>query len=137
MAGFKALVGVFAAGSLMVSSSGALATTATASPQPINAWATLTYLSGGAPAAAVCGAAAVAAAAQAPAANCVLPAMDAPPPVASSAPPPPTPVPPVSPPSSGLGLGISPILLGLLAVAAGVGLYFLLKNDHHHSNSPA
>lgn len=132
---FKSVVGVLVAASMVGSSTAAVASTS-APTQPINPWATLTYLSGGAPTAAVCGAAAVAAAAQMPASGCVLPAMDTPPPVAAAGPPPPMPVPPVEAPSSGLGLGVSPILLGLLAVAAGVGIYFLVRH-HNHSNSPA
>jgi hypothetical protein len=86
-------------------------------------------MSEGAPAAALCGTAVAAAAAQSPN-GCVLPALDAPPPVPQAAP---APVPPISAPSAGLGLGISPLLLGLLVVAAGVGIYFAV---HHHGNSP-
>jgi hypothetical protein len=38
----------------------------------------------------------------------------------------------------GTGLGISPLLLGLLALAAGVALYFALRHHHHNNgNSPA
>jgi hypothetical protein len=40
-------------------------------------------------------------------------------------------VPPVEP--VGGGLGISPLLLGLIALAGGVALYFLLK-DHGDNN---
>jgi hypothetical protein len=61
----------------------------------------------------------------------VLPQVDAAPPVAAG-PPQPIPVPPVEP--AGVGLGLSPLLLGLLALAAGVGLYFALKGND--SNSP-
>ena len=61
-------------------------------------------------------------AAQAPN-GCVLPVLDAPPPVAQAEP---APVPPISgPPPS---LGISPIVLALLAIAAGVGIYLAV---HH------
>jgi hypothetical protein len=124
----RALVGVLVAGSLMVSSTGAVAaTTANTVPQ-VSPWATLTALSGGAPAAALCGAAAVAAAAQT-APGCVLPVVDAAPPVAAG-PPTPVPVPPVEP--VGGGLGISPLLLGLGALALGALIYFLIK--HHHDN---
>jgi LPXTG-motif cell wall-anchored protein len=42
----------------------------------------------------------------------------------------------VAPVVTGEGAGISPILIGLLAIAAGVGLYFALRNNGH-SNSPA
>jgi LPXTG-motif cell wall-anchored protein len=41
-------------------------------------------------------------------------------------------VPPVEAPAA--GFGVSPLLLALVAVAAGVGLYFLLKKKN--SNSP-
>jgi hypothetical protein len=51
---------------------------------------------------------------------------EAPPPVADALPPPPVAPPPVAPLASE-GFGISPLLLGLVAVAAAVGLYFLLK----------
>jgi hypothetical protein len=91
-------------------------------------------MSGGASAVAVCGAAAAAAAAAAqPAAGCVLPQIDVAPPVSTGAPPTPPPIPPVAPESA--GLGISPLLLALAAIAAGVALYFALR--HHHANSPA
>jgi hypothetical protein len=82
----------------------------------------LTFLTGGAPAAAVCGAAAVAATAAQPAgAGCVLPVLDTPPP------PPVAEVPPPPPP----GYGINPMLAGLIAIAAGIGLFLLVKNHHH------
>lgn len=113
-------VGVLVAGSLMVSSTGAAAaTTASAVPQ-INPWAALTAMSGGAPAAALCGAAAVAAAAQTPATNCALPVVDSAPVVP---PPTPVPVPPVEPIG---GVGMNPLLLALGALALGALAYFLL-----------
>jgi hypothetical protein len=123
------------AGSLVMSSTAAV-TAPTAGAAPISAsvspWAALTVLSGGAPAAALCGAAAVAAAQATP--GCVLPVVDAPPPVA--APPTPVPVPPVEP--VGGGLGIDPLLLALGAIALGVGIYFLVKgNDDDEEESPA
>ena len=127
-------VGVMIAGSLLFSSTGAVAATSVAPASSINPWAALTAMTGGAPAAALCGAAAVAAAAQAPA-NCVLPVTDAPPPVASSAPPAPIPVPPVEP--AGGGLAFDPLLLGLGALAAGALIYFLVRNHNNNSNSPA
>jgi hypothetical protein len=35
------------------------------------------------------------------------------------------------------GYGFSPILASLVVVAAGVGLFFLVKGHHHgHANSP-
>jgi hypothetical protein len=131
--GLKSVFGACIAGSLMFSSTAALAS----APAPqVDPWAVLTAMSGGAPAAAMCGsAAAVAAAAaatQAPG-GCVLPVVDAvpPPPVASAAPPPPPLV------AESAGAGISPLVLGLLAVAAGVGLYFAVHSGGHHANSPA
>ena len=127
----KVIVGALLAGSLIFGSTAAAAAPTIPAAQP-SPWAVLTVMSEGAPAAAICGAAAAAAAAQAPA-GCVLPALDAPPPVPQAAPAPPAPVPPISAPSAGLGLGISPLLLGLLVVAAGVGIYFAV---HHHGNSP-
>lgn len=130
--GFKTMVGVMVAGSLMFSSTGAVAATASAAAPQINPWAALAVMSGGSPAAAVCGAAAAAAAAAQAPSGCVLPQLDVPPPVATSAPPPPIPVPPVEP--AGAGLGISPLILALGALAAGVALYFALRN--HHGNSP-
>lgn len=128
--GYRRVVGVLIAGSMVFSSTGALAATAAPTSQP-DPWAVLSVMSGGASAAAVCGAAAVAAAAVQPAAGCVLPQVDAAP---MAGPPAPTPIPPVAPESA--GLGISPLLLALAAIAAGVGLYLLLHH-HHHNNSPA
>ena len=107
----KGIVGVMVAGSMFASS------TAAAASQQISPWATLTVLTGGAPAAAVCGAAAGVAAAQ-PTSGCVLPVMDTPPPVANGPPPPP----PVAPLAATAGYGITPLLLGLVAIAAAVGL---------------
>ena len=123
----KGMVGLFVAGSLMFSSTAAAAS-ATGSPQP-NPWGVLSAMSGGAPAAAMCGAAVAATAAQNPT-GCVLPAIDSPPPVAQAAPAP-APVPPIAAPSG--AFAINPILLGLLALAAGVGIYFAVR---HHGNSP-
>ena len=128
---FKGFVGLSVATSLVFTSTAAMAS-APVSAAHVSPWAVLTVMNGGAPAAALCGAAAVAAVAQAPG-GCVLPALDTPPPVATSAPPAPIPVPPVEPASA--GLGISPLLLALAALAGGVGLYFLLR--HHHPVSPA
>ena len=131
---FKSIVGLMVAGSMFVSSTGAVAATA-ATPVPVSAqhidpWAALSVLSAGAPAAALCGAAATAAAQ--PAAGCVLPAVDAP--AVAAGPPPPTPVPPVEP--VGGGLGISPLWLALGALAIGAAAYFLLKNDDDNAESP-
>jgi len=126
--GVRGVVGAIVAGSLLFSLSIALAApTSTPAPQA-DPWAVLTAMSGGAPAAAMCGSAAAASSAQV-AGGCVLPVLDA-------APPPVPPPPPVAPVVTGEGAGISPILIGLLAIAAGVGLYFALRNNGH-SNSPA
>jgi len=127
---FKGFVGVIAASALFTSSTAAIGATSAGSSQQISPWAALTVLSGVAPAAAVCGAAAVSAAAQPAPTGCVLPVMDAPPPPpAASAPPPPMPV-----QAAGYGINpISPWLAALAAVAVGVGLFFLVK-DHTHNN---
>ena len=125
--GFKRVLGALAATSLMMSSTVAIASSPASVPQ-VDPWAVLSAMSGGAPAAAMCGAAAAAAAAQAPT-GCVLPVVDAAPP-----PPPPEAPPPI--PAAVEGGGISPLILGLLAVAAGVGIY-LAVHHHSHSNSPA
>ena len=124
----RGLTGALIVGSLLFSSTGAVAATAAPTYQP-DPWAMLSVMSGGASAVAVCGAAAAAAAAQAPGGGCVLPQVDAAPPVAQNAPPQPIPVPPVEP--VGGGFGISPLLLGALAIVAGIGAYFAL---HHHGN---
>jgi hypothetical protein len=121
----RGVVGILVAGSMFVTSTGAAAATSLPAPPRISPWATLAGLTGGAPAAALCGSAAATAAAQAPAPGCVLPVVDTPPPVAQNPPPPPVPVPPVAGPAA--GLGINPLYLALAAVAAGVGIYFLLK----------
>lgn len=139
--GLKGVVGVLVAGSLFVSSTGAVAATSLPSSPPsatqISPWVALSAMSGGAPAAALCGAAAVAAAAQAPT-GCVLPALDTTAPVAQAGPPPqPIPVPPVEGPS-GLGLGVDPLMLALGVLAVGALAYFLLVRHHHNNgNSPA
>ena len=136
--GFKGFAGVLIAGSMFLSSTGAVAA-ASSVPVPatqINPWAALTAMSGGAPAAALCGAATVAAAAAQTPTGCVLPALDAPPPVVTSNPPPtPIPVPPVEAPGGGFGLGVDPLLLALGVLAAGALVYFLVRK--HHANSPA
>jgi hypothetical protein len=128
---FHKVIGAIAAGSLFVTSTGgAAATTALPSVPQVSPWATLAGLSGGAPAAALCGGAA--AVAQAPAPGCVLPVVDTPPPIAQNPPPPPVPVPPIEGPAA--GLGINPLYLALAAVAAGAGLYFLLKKKDNASS---
>ena len=128
--GFKRVFGALAATSLMMSSTVAIASSPAPVPQ-VDPWAFLSAMSGGAPAAAMCGAAAAAAAAgtQSPT-GCVLPVVDAAPP-----PPPPAEAPPPIP-AAVEGAGISPLILGLLAVVAGVGIY-LAVHHHSHANSPA
>jgi hypothetical protein len=123
--GVKGVIGAFVAGSLLLSSSAAMA--AAPAPQP-DPWAVLTAMTSGAPAAAMCGSAVVATAAQAPG-GCVLPVVDAAPAVPPPSPPPPVPVVAAS-------TGISPILIGLLALAAGVGI-FLAVRGNGMANSPA
>jgi hypothetical protein len=134
MGSFSRIVGVLVAGSLFVSSTGAVAASSAAPAPQINPWAALTAMTGGAPAAALCGAATVAAAEQA-AGGCVLPAQDVPPPVAQTAPPQPIPVPPVE--AAGGGLAFDPLLLALGALAAGALIYFLVRKNHHNASSPA
>ena len=119
-------VGVLVAGSLLVSSTGAAAATSAASVPQVNPWAALSAMSGGAPAAALCGAAAVAAATQA-APGCVLPVADAPVAAVDTAPPAPIPVPPVE--AVGGGFGFSPLLLAVGALAAGALAYFLIRGN--------
>ena len=126
------IMGALIAGSMFFSSTAACAATSVPSSYQPDPWAVLSVMNGGASAVAVCGAAAAAATAQAPAGGCVLPQVDAAPAAAQSPPPQPIPVPPVE--TAGGGFGISPLILGLLAVAAGVGLYFALH--HNHGNSP-
>ena len=131
------IVGALVAGSLLVSSTGAAAATTAASVPQVNPWAALTAMSGGAPAAALCGAAAVAAAAQTAAPGCVLPVVDAAPIAQSTPPPTPVPVPPVEP--IGGGFGFDPLLLALGALAAGALIYFVLNksDDEEEDGTPS
>jgi hypothetical protein len=122
----KGVLGAVVAGSMMLSSTAAFASAP--APAQVDPWAVLTAMSGGAPAAAICGASAAAAAsAQAPG-GCVLPVVDVVPPVpvAEAVPP---------PPMVGGG-GISPLFFALAALAVGAGVY-LLASGHGHANSPA
>jgi hypothetical protein len=125
--GLKRVIGLFVAGSLMMSSTAAMASN-TAPVQQVDPWAVLSAMSAGAPATAMCGAAAAAAATAQPT-GCVLPVVDAVPAAPPPAPPPPLPV-------AAAGGGISPLMLGLIALAAGVGVILALHN-HSHGNSPA
>lgn len=132
----RRFVGVVLAGSLIFSSTSAIAAANPATPAPISPWAALSAMSGVAPAAALCGAAAAAVvASQAPGTGCVLPAVDAAPPIAQTPPPQPIPVPPVEAAS---GFGFSPLFLALGALAAGALIYFLVKGKgNDEPNSPA
>ena len=134
--GYRGFVGVLIAGSMVFSSTGAIAAAQTPNTQA-DPWAVLSVMSGGASAVAVCGAAAAAAVAAQPATGCVLPQVDAAAPAAAqSAPPEPIPVPPVEPASA--GLGVSPLIIALGVLAVGVGAYLVLhKSGNHHANSPA
>ena len=120
----KAVVAILAAGSVFFSST-AIAATSVGASQQVNPWGVLEALSGGAPTVAVCGGTAVSAAAQT-APGCVLPVTDAPPPPPQAAAPPP-------PVEAAGGYGITPLLLGLLALAAGIGFLFLVNGHHHHT----
>lgn len=129
--GFSRVVSVCVAGSTLFGSAAATAATTVAVPQA-NPWAVLTAMSSGAPAAVMCGAAAAAASAQAPTGGCVLPVLDGPPP--------PLPAPqavPAVPVAASTGSGISPLLLGLLAIAAGVGIFAAASGGGSKANSPA
>jgi len=129
----RGAIGVIIAGSMLFSSTGAIAAAAPTPSYQADPWAVLSVMSGGASAVAVCGAAAAAAMAQVPGNGCVLPQVDTAAVPVQSGPPAPIPVPPVEPASA--GLGISPLLLALAAIAAGVGL-FLVLHHNHHGNSP-
>src|SRR4051812_38088269 len=82
---FSGMVGFLVAGSLVFSSTAAGAAPTLPVPQQVSPWVALTALTGGAPAAALCGSAAIAA--QASAVGCVLPVVDVAPPVAQTGPP--------------------------------------------------
>lgn len=134
---FKGLIGVIAGTSLFISSTAAVAAVNSAPVPQVNPWAALAVMSGSAPAAVLCGSSAAVAAAASAAAQagpgCVLPVLDTPVAAAPvSEPPAPIPVPPVE--AIGGGFGVSPLLLALAAVAAGVGIYLLVRK---HENSPA
>jgi hypothetical protein len=135
-------VACLAAGSLFVSSTGAVAATAArplavSASHQIDPWAALAALAGAAPVAALCGGTTPVDPAVAPPAGaipgCVLPVVDvAAAPVQTAGPPPPTPVPPVEP--VGGGLGIDPLYLALGALAIGALVYFLVIKKKHHDN---
>ena len=107
-----------------------MATAATTAPiQSVNPMVAISIFGTPASAQAVCGSAASSAAGAAAATaaqgqpGCVLPAVDAPPPVVDVAPPPPVP----------RGIGIMPILLGLLGIAA---LAALIASGNEDGGSP-
>jgi len=130
----KTFAGAVAALALCTSSTGAIAasTQHTVQQASISPLVALSALGSGASRAALCGASAAAvagaaAASQGAAPGCVLPAVDAmPPPAVVEAPPP---MEPVAEPYVQGGMGISPLLLVLGAIAAGVLAYYLLKDD--------
>lgn len=126
-------VAAFLAGSMVISSTAAVASTAPPAPVQVSPWAALTGLTAGAPAATLCGAAAAAAATQAPTGGCVLPIVDTPPPVAEAGPPPVAPMAPMVVPA---GYATSPLLVALGFLAVGALAYFVVR-DHHHDISPA
>ena len=133
MAGLKRALGALVAGSLVFSSTAVVAATpARIATQQVNPWAALAALSAGAPAATICGTAAAAVAAVQTSGGCVLPVIDAAP--VPAAPPPPAAVPPMAAVSPGVGL--NPLALGLLALVAGIGIYFAIRGGHK-SNTPS
>lgn len=131
----KAFAGLALGTALCFSSSTAVAAMAAApTPQAISPFAAIGVFGTQASATALCGsnaavaaaAGAAAVAAQQPGAGCVLPVVDAPPPPVVQQPLPPAPAP--LPPVASTGIGLSPILLGLLGVAA-LAAILLLDND--------
>jgi hypothetical protein len=111
--------------SLISSPTAAHAATPVAATSGVNPWAVLAVMSGGAPAAAACGAASLAAAQTQ--GGCVLPQMDVQPPVAQT-----TPVAPTMPvmPYQG-GIPTPPIpVLAIWAAVLGVMVYIATKNDN-------
>lgn len=129
----KGLLAAVAAGSMIFGSTAAVAATAVPATRP-SAWLALSALSGGASTNVACGASQTNVADGATG-GCEL-AMADQAADTQSAPPQPIPVPPVEPASA--GLGVSPLVIGLVAVLAGVGLYLVLHHGgNDHSNSPA
>ena len=124
----RSLASVVISLSLIGTSTAAVARPAPAPAGQVSRWAILSLTSGGAPAAAICGAAAPAAAAQTPG-NCVLPQLDMPPPpvVQGALPPPPPPV------FGAFGIPIP--VLAILAAVLGTMLYIGLRDDDR-ANSP-
>ena len=130
MAGLRRALGALVAGSLLFTSPAVgAATAAPVSAGQVNPWAALSALSVGAPAATVCGGAVAAAAAAQSGAGCVLPVVDA------ASPPPPAMPAPVPVAAAGPGVGLNPLALGLLALVAGIGIFFAVRGGDK-SNSP-
>ncbi|MGE5564168.1 MAG: hypothetical protein ACM3ZV_12820 [Bacillota bacterium] len=134
---FGKALGLFIAGSMIFSSTGAVAATSLAPASQPDAWAALSIMNGGASAAALCGAAAATAATAAtaaqPAAGCVLPQVDVVAPPAQ-----PQTVVPVETAAPAPGVPLAVLALGALLAAA--VLYAILHNNNHHNpqpNSPA
>jgi hypothetical protein len=118
--------------SLIASSTAAVAQSAPAPVPQFDPWAVLSVMSGGAPAASICGAAAAAATAAQPGGGCVLPqtGVTAPVETVQNVPPPP-------PPPNGFGFPL-PVLLIWAGVLAAL-IYIATQNNHTHvtPNSPA
>lgn len=129
--------------SLMCSTSLAHAAAPVAPVANSSAWSALAFLNGGQSAAAYCGASAVAAAGAVAAqgTSCVLPQLD--PMAAPSADMGPAVPPPLPGAATGVsgggGLGISPLVIALGALAAAAAIYFLVKGSggDDDDNSPA
>lgn len=116
----RCIVGIVAAGSLLVSSS-ACATGAFQSQQ-VSPWAALAALSGGAPAAAMCGSSQKNLA-QPTGSGCLLPTIPASPASTSSM-------------TQSAGYGVTPLLLGLAAIASAVGFWFAVDDNHYRRTTP-
>lgn len=117
--------------SLVASSTAAVAQSPPAPVPQFDPWAVLSVMSGGAPAAALCGAAAAAATTAQPGNGCVLPQTGVTAPMET-----PASVPPPPPPSAGLGFPL-PVLLIWAAVLASL-IYIATQNNHTNvvPNSP-
>lgn len=128
----KTLAGACVAFALCMSPTMATAATTSAPVQSISPLVAVSVFGTQASAQEVCNPATAAAAAGAAAVaqgatGCVLPATDVPPPVVQNVPPPVVPV-----ATGGGGIGIAPIILGLLGIAALAAL-IASSNDHHES----
>jgi hypothetical protein len=132
----KTFAGAVAALALCTSSTGAIAASAQHSVQraSISPLVALSALQSSASRAALCGASAAAiagaaSASQGAAPGCVLPAVDAVPPPAVVETPPPPPAEPMAAPVVEGGMGVSPLLLVLGAIAAGLIIWQLMDED--------